>query len=263
MRCVRAPIARLGLVVCLAWSVLAAVPGVEAAGGHSVPLDKMSLDLGDREALTRGAETFVNYCLPCHGASLMRYKRVGEDLGLSEEEVRSRLILGDAKFGDGMQTAMRPEYGAVAFGVAPPDLSLIARVRGKDWLYTYLRSYYADPSRPSCFNNTVFKDTAMPNVFWRDQGIRTVVVDSGGHGAPEDSKAAGHKQASAPVPQGRTLSSQEFDALVNELVSFMVYMAEPARLQRHAIAPWVLLYLAVFLVVIYLLKREVWRDVRH
>jgi len=262
MRCFEVPLSRLGAALLCLLFFLTATSVVQAAGGHSVPLDSMALDLGDHEGLARGAETFVNYCLPCHGASLMRYKRLGQDLGLSEDEVRSRLILGEAKPGDGMQTAMRPEYGAVAFGVAPPDLSLIARVRGKDWLYTYLRSYYVDPQRPMGFNNTVFKDTAMPNVFWREQGIRTETAHGEAHG-PQDS-ASGHPAGQGPtVAQAGTLSPQDFDALINDLVSFMVYMAEPARLQRHALAPWVLLYLAVFLVVIYLLKREVWRDVRH
>ncbi|MEF3194129.1 MAG: cytochrome c1 [Halothiobacillaceae bacterium] len=230
-----------------------------AAGGHGMVLDKAGIDISDTASLQRGAQLFVDNCLGCHSAKYMRYNRIGQDLGWSEEEVRQRLIKGEAKVGDTMVSSMPAEYAKKAFnGAVPPDLTLVARSRGADWLYTYLRSFYTDPTRPTGANNLLFKDVNMPNVFWREQGVVMPVTHEVVHeGGAKEIVVEGLKRV-----QPGSMSAEEFDAMIRDLVSFMVYMGEPAQLKRMALGPWVLGFLVLFFVIAYLLKKEYWRDVK-
>ncbi|MEW6445048.1 MAG: cytochrome c1 [Pseudomonadota bacterium] len=230
-------------------SLLLASAPVLAGGGHGMALDKAGVDLSDTASLQRGAQLFVDNCLSCHAAKYMRYNRIGQDLGWSVDEVRQRLVKGDAKPGDTMASGMPVAYAKAAFGVLPPDLSLTARSQGADWIYTYLRSFYADPSRPTGANNLLFKDVGMPNVFWREQGEMSKEDD--GHG--------GFKLVQT---KPGSMSPEAFDGMIRDLTGFMVYMAEPAVLKRQAVGPWVLGFLLVFFVIVYLLKRDYWRDVK-
>ncbi len=230
-----------------------------AAGGHGMALDEAEVDIRDTAALQRGAQLFADHCLSCHAAKYMRYNRIGRDLGWSDEEVKARLIKGEARVFDTMQGGMPEAYAKKAFnGVAPPDLSLVARARGADWLYTYLRSFYVDPARPMGVNNLLFRDVNMPHVFWREQGVvmpitREVVHEDGSR----ETVISGLEQV-----QPGSMSEADFDAMIRDLVGFMVYMGEPAKLQRLALGPWVLAYLALFFVIAYLLKRAYWREVK-
>jgi len=230
-----------------------------AGGGHGMVLDKAGVDIRDTSSLQRGAQLFVDNCLSCHSARYMRYNRIGQDLGWSDEEVKRRLIKGEAKVGDTMLSSMPAEYAKNAFnGAVPPDLSLVARSRGADWLYTYLRSFYTDPSRPTGANNLLFKDVNMPNVFWREQGVVMPVTREVVHeGGAKEIVVEGLR-----LEQPGSMSPEEFDAMIRDLVGFMVYMAEPAQLKRLALGPWVLAFLALFFVIAYLLKKEYWRDVK-
>jgi len=231
-------------------------PGVYAASGHA-RLDAAHVDLEDRGALLRGANLFVDYCLNCHSAAYMRFNRIGEDLGLSEGDVMARLIKTSAKTGDTMTVAMDKEDGKRWFGTSPPDLSVVARARGADWLYTYLRSFYRDESRPWGVNNTLFKDVAMPHVLWELQGLQEPIKEKI---VTEDGKEVEEITGFTLVEPGK-LSPKEFDAAAHDLVSFLVYLSEPSKLQRLPLGKWVLLFLAVLFVLTYLLKKEYWKDV--
>ena len=227
------------------------------ASEHGVALDSANIQLEDRAAIKRGANLFVNYCLNCHSAALMRYSRIGQDLGMSNEDVSSQLITTGAKVGDTMRVAIDEDDAKRWFGKAPPDLSVIARARGVDWLYTYLRSFYRDESRPWGVNNTVFKDVGMPHVLWELQGLQAPIFES--HTDAEGTTReviTGFKL----IEKGK-LSAEEYDATIRDLVTFLAYLSEPSKLQRMALGKWVLLFLAGFLVLVYLLKKEYWRDV--
>lgn len=186
------------------------------------------VDVADKPALQDGARTFVNYCMGCHSARFQRYERVADDLGIPHDLMLEKLVFTGAKIGDHMSIGMQSADAKAWFGAAPPDLTLVARVRGTDWLYGYLRGFYADPSRPWGVNNTVFPNVGMPDVL------------------------AGVRQSLAP---------EQFDEKIKNLVTFLAYSANPVKLQSQRIGTYVLLYLAVFFIFAYLLKREYWKDV--
>ena len=232
------------------------LPTAALASAEGVHLDTPYINLGDELSLQRGAKYFVNYCLSCHAAGLMRYGRMGADLGLTDTQVKESLMFTAEKVGETMTTAMRPEDAQHWFGVAPPDLSLIARARGADWLYTYLRTFYLDGSRPFGVNNLVFPDVAMPHVLWKLQGLLKPVYQT--------HAAEGHEERvieRLELAQPGVLSPEAYDDMVRDLVNFLVYVGEPAKMQRQEMGIWVLLYLAVFGVVAYAMKREYWKDV--
>ncbi|MGD9170666.1 MAG: cytochrome c1 [Candidatus Thiodiazotropha sp.] len=237
--------------------ILAAAPmlGIAASGG--VHLDDADIDLSDQASLQRGAKYFVNYCLSCHSAKYQRYNRMAKDLGLSEEEVINNLMFTTDKIGDTMNIAMTEEQGTAWFGNPPPDLSVLIRARGVDYIYTYLRSFYLDEKRPFGVNNTVFPDVGMPHVLVELQGTQKAVYrmekDSGGH----DHEVFDHFE---PVTPG-ILSAEEYDQVARDLTAFMSYIGEPIQMERRRLGVWVLLFIAVFFVFAYLLKKEYWKDV--
>jgi ubiquinol-cytochrome c reductase cytochrome c1 subunit len=228
-----------------------------AAGGEGVHLDKAHIDPTNKESLQRGARTFVNYCLGCHSARYQRYNRLARDLGIPEDMVIDNLMFTGEKIGDQMKTAMTKAAGQQYFGAAPPDLTLVARVRGVDWLYTYMRSFYRDDSRPFGANNTVFPNVGMPHVLWQLQGwqdaVRTTTTDDDGR---EHSKVVGVELVDAG-----SQSPAEYDRTVRDLVNFLAYMGEPMKLERQRLGIKVLLFLLVFFIITYLLKKEYWKDV--
>lgn len=222
-----------------------------AAGGH-VSLDKWPGSVSDKAALQNGAKLFVNYCLNCHGASFIRYKSL-MDLGLTEEQVKENLMFAGDKIGDLMMVAARHDEQKKWFGATPPDLTIVARARGEagnagagaDWLYTYLRTFYRDDSRPTGWNNVAFEAVGMPHVLWELQG--TQVMDPTTH------------KLSLAVP-GK-MSTAEYDKAVSDLVGFMVWMAEPQQEYRKTLGFFVLGFLALLFVVAYALKKEYWKDI--
>lgn len=236
--------------------LFALLPAVSLASGGGVHLDKAHIDSADRASQQRGAKLFVNYCQGCHSAKFMRYSRMASDLGMTEQQVVDNLMLKDGKIGDTMTNAMKAEDASVWFGKAPPDLSLIARSRGADWLYTYLRTFYLDASRPMGVNNLVFKDVGMPHVLadlqgWQSPVFKTVVHDG------KESQVIDRLELTTPG----SMKPAEYDAAVRDLVNFLDYVGEPIKLERQRLGIWVLLFLAVFFVVAYALKKEYWKDV--
>ena len=216
----------------------------------------MHIDVDLSEAsLQRGARTFANYCSGCHSAVYMRYNRIGKDLNIPDEVLRTNFIFGPDKIGDTMTIAMRDTDALGYFGVVPPDLSLVARARGADWLYTYLQTFYIDESRPFGVNNLVFKDVAMPHVLWELQGMQRLDRQSG----DEAHRTPGYQALKVVAPGTHT--KEEYDRLVRDLVNFMVYMGEPIKLKRTKIGIWVMIYLFGFMIIAWLLKKEYWKDV--
>ena len=228
--------------------VLLMCGGAYASGGADLRMDPAPIHRLDAESLQRGARNFVNYCLSCHSAKYMRYEKL-KDIGLTEGQIKDNLMFGTDKIGSTMTVAMTPAEGKAWFGAAPPDLSVIARFRGVDWLYTYLRGFYRDPSAKSGWNNTVFPNVGMPHVLWEYQGSQELLH-------PE--KGAAKLVLGAP---GK-LPAAEYDKYVGDLVNYLVYMGEPARAKRVQIGIVVMFFLAVFFVITVLLKKEYWKDVR-
>jgi ubiquinol-cytochrome c reductase cytochrome c1 subunit len=231
------------LLMLLSWSGLAS---------EATHLSRAEVDVFDFESIQRGAGLYANYCMGCHSIQQMRYSRIGKDLDLSEEVMHRDFMFGDAKSHETIQTAMRRDYAEAIFGVAPPDLSLIARARGADWLYSYLKGFYADPSRPFGVNNLIVENVAMPNVLWDLQGTQEPVkkLDSGAE------IIVGVKQ----VKEG-TLSRKEFNQAVTDLVNFLVYVSEPSQLQRLPLGKYVIFFLLVMTVLFYKLKKAFWKDI--
>ncbi|MCW9048111.1 MAG: cytochrome c1 [Gammaproteobacteria bacterium] len=235
---------------------------VMAAGGN-LHLDKAPGDLTDTESLKRGAQAFADNCLSCHAADYMRYNRIGRDLGWTDLEVTEKLINtrgadGEkTKAGELMKVAMNNDYSSVAFGIKIPGLTVTARARGADWLYTYLRTFYLDDSRPTGMNNLAFADVGMPHVLWEKQGLQKAIfkTEKGEDGNDK------HIFEKMEIVQAGTMSVEEYDAYVGDLVNFMVYMGEPMQLERKSLGIKVLIFLFIFAIVAYMLKKEYWKDV--
>ena len=227
-------------------------PIMAFASGGGAPLDKWPGSVGDKPALQNGAKLFVNYCLNCHGASYMRYKNL-VDLGLSEQQVKDNLMFTSDKIGELMRVAARSDEQKQWFGATPPDLTIITRARGTegnvgagaDWVYTYLRSFYRDESRPTGWNNLVFENVGMPHVLYALQGEQVLNHET-------------HKLELAVPGQ---MSPAEFDKSVSDLVGFMVWMAEPQQEFRHKLGFFVLAFLGLLFVLAYALKKEYWKDI--
>ncbi len=243
---------RAGLFL-LVWLINAA-PLAAAGGGHLLHYEA---DLSNQVSLQRGAQLFVNYCLSCHSAAFMRYNRLGRDLGIPEDMLKTNLMFGTDKPGETMTIAMQPQDAVQWFGVAPPDLSVTARARGASWLYTYFMTFYRDPTRSTGVNNLAFKDVGMPHVLWELQGWQRPVYS-------EKQTADGSVTRTITGLELETPGSLDADGYrvaVQDLVNFLVYLGEPIKLKRHAIGGWVMAYLLLLLAVVYLLKREFWKDV--
>lgn len=217
-----------------------------------VKLQSVDLDLENFGAIQRGAKHYATYCLGCHSLKYMRYKRIATDLNLDEAALLAQIAPADAGIYDQMHTAMDERDASQWFGIQPPDLSLIARSRGADWIYTYLKEFYTDQNKPWGVNNTVFKDVGMPNVLWQLQGIQTPTIET----------VEGQEVITfLKVTEAGTLSPAEFDTMVVELVNFLVYVGEPAQLKRISLGKYVLLFFIIFSAIAYLLKKEYWKDV--
>ncbi len=238
-------------------TLLAFVPlAASASGGAHLQLDKAPVNVADHASLQRGAKMFVNYCLNCHSASYMRYSRL-QDIGLTEDQIKNNLLFATEKVGDTMNVAMSYKDAKVWFGAAPPDLSVIARSRGADWLYTYLRSFYRDDSRPTGWNNIAFDKVGMPHVMVSLQGEQIAHFKN-----EVDHEGKEHEvfERFELVKPGK-VSLAEYDSMVGDLVNYLSWMAEPAQSKRKHTGLLVLAFLAVFFVVAYYLKKEFWKDV--
>jgi ubiquinol-cytochrome c reductase cytochrome c1 subunit len=228
--------------------------GTPASASTGQKLMHANTDLSDQASLQRGARTFVNYCLSCHSAAYMRFNRLGKDLGISDDVLKSNLMFGTDKTGSTMTIAMKKQDAEQYFGGAvPPDLSVTARSLGVDYLYTYFMTFYRDHSRPLGVNNLAFKDVGMPHVLWELQGWQRPVYGEGEH-----ADEIVHLEQETAGSQ----SAEEYARTVRDLVNFMDYLGEPIKLKRQKIGFWVIFYLLLILLpIVYLLKKEYWKDV--
>jgi ubiquinol-cytochrome c reductase cytochrome c1 subunit len=266
---------RLLRLVCVA--AVAGVAGVAAAAGGAMRLDRAQQDVRDVVSLQSGARTFVNYCLNCHSASMVRYNRL-RDIGLTDEQIRDNLMFSGGKVGELMSAGLSRKDGKQWFGAAPPDLSVVARSRGPDWLYTYLRTFYRDPATVTGWNNLVFDRVAMPHALWTLSG-QSVLESKEFRNAHEAEQARGQSKSFAIIDEKGegdakryivkttrvvapgSMSAAEYDGTVRDLVNFMVWMGEPAQQSRVRLGIAVLLFLAVLLVLTWLLYKAFWKDV--
>ena len=223
-----------------------------ASGGGAV--QQAGNDLTDRASLQRGAQAYMSYCSGCHSLKYLRYSRMASDLGLTEEQVMDNLNFTGAKVGEQIHVAMSKEQGDKWFGKMPPDLSLISRVRGPDWIYTYLKSFYLDESRPLGWNNKLFPNASMPNPLWDLQGLQ--------HAEFGEPDAAGERHPERlVVTSPGSVSAAEYDQTVRDITNFLEYAGEPVVLKRQSMGVWVVLFLALLAFLAYLLKEEYWKDV--
>lgn len=242
-------------------ALLLASAGIAHANTAGPVLDKAPVDLRNVESLQRGAQTFTNYCLSCHSAISMRYNRL-TDIGLTEDQIKTHLLPPTAKVGDTMKSTMTAEDGKAFFGATPPDLSVIARAKGADYLYTYLRSFYRDETRPTGWNNTVFDKVGMPHVLYELQGEQVLEVKKEGAHEVRSLKLAKPGSLIKTGDNGE-YDQSDYNQRVGDLVNYLVYMGEPAQVKREQIGYAVLLFLIFMLApVAWMLKREYWKDVK-
>lgn len=247
--------------IALVAAVLFPLTGLAAEGGaHGPYWEQPSINLDNKASLQRGARLFTNYCMGCHSAKYQRWMHVSEDLDIPEEVVEENLIWTTGPDGKKdhagalMKNAMSDEYGVQVFGKAPPDLTLRARLQGPAYIYNYLRTFYIDESSPTGVDNAVLSGASMPHVLWELQGWQRPVYEEAAHGE-------GKHIASFELVEEGSMTPEEYDRAMNDLVNFLVYLGEPARLDRTAIGGWVLLFLVLFLAFAYVLKKEYWKDV--
>ena len=245
---------KLFLPVALLAGFAAAPVSAPALAAGPGELPHAGVDLDDQASLQRGAKLYMNYCSGCHSLKYLRYSRMAEDLGLTEDQVQANLNFIGAKPGEQVNVAMTVEDGEQFFGKMPPDLSVISRVRGSNWIAAYLKSFYLDETRPVGWNNTVFPNASMPNVLWEMQGLQHAeygAADAGGERPVEKLVLA----------QAGTQTPEQFDQTVRDITAFLEYAGEPAALKRQKVGVWVVLFLAFFTFLAWLLKKEYWRDV--
>jgi len=238
-------------------AILLTAPALAFASSGGTPLERAPIDLHDKISLQRGAQIFVNHCLNCHSASVMRYSRL-QDLGLTEQQIKDNLMFTTEKVGDTMLGQMDRDVAKAAFGIVPPDLSLVGRSRGPDWLYSYFKSFYRDPNSKTGWNNTVFPNVAMPHVLWEFQGEQALQVTEKRNRNTGDVTHVSKLVLERPG----SLRPVEYDEQVRDLVNYLAYMAEPAQANRKLWGILVLFFLAGFFVLTLMLKHEYWKDVR-
>ena len=219
---------------------------------------RANVNLGDLSSLQRGASHYINYCLGCHSLNYLRYNRIAEDLEIPIEVVEQNLIFAtDADFelvrsGEPLSIPMSMDFAREAFGNTPPDLSLIGRSRGADWIFTYLNSFYLDESRPYGVNNLLFPDVGMPHVLWQQQGWPTLE-------SPTEEGA----KPKLNLDELGDLSPQEFSQFVRDITAFLIYASEPIQIRRTGYGSWLMLFMAVLTLLLWLLKREYWSDIKE
>ena len=246
-------------------AVLVLFPALALANEGGVPLDHAPDRSTNLSSLQNGAKLFVNYCLNCHAAASMRYNRM-RDLGLTEDQIKTNLLFATDKVGDLMKVSMSAKDGKDWFGAAPPDLSVIARAKsseagsGSDYIYTYLRTYYQDETRPTGWNNLVYKNVAMPHILWELQGVRAAKFAEVKN--PHEEGKMEHKFVGFEQVKPGKLSPVEYDEAIGDLVGYLNWMSEPAQNQRHRLGVIVLIFLSLFGVIVWRLNASIWKEVK-
>jgi ubiquinol-cytochrome c reductase cytochrome c1 subunit len=212
---------------------------------EDVYLEKAPIDLSDQPSLQKGARTFINYCLNCHSAKYMRYNKL-LDIGLSKKDIKENLLFTGKKIGDPMEISMPVKESKKWFGATPPDLSVIARSRGSDWIYSYMKGFYRDSSREIGWNNLVYTNSAMPHILWELQGEQELDKNTG----------------KLSLIKAGKLNQKEYDSVITDLTNFITYMSEPGQLKRKKMGFYVVGFLLLLLVLTVKLKKEFWKDIK-
>ena len=236
-------------------AVLLASAATKAAEGPGP--DPAENEITNVASLQRGARNFMNYCSGCHSAKYVRYNVIAKELMLQDEQVIENLMFNAEKTFETIQATMPPDRAESWFGRSPPDLSLMARAKGTDYIYNFLRGFYLDPASPTGVDNLYFPGTAMPHVLWQLQGYRKAVFENVETGAGGTEPVFSRFE---PVTTG-TLSPEEYDAFVRDTVNFLEYISEPVRGTRRVLGVWVLIFLGVFFIIAKMLKNQIWKDV--
>jgi ubiquinol-cytochrome c reductase cytochrome c1 subunit len=226
-----------------------------AAGGAA--LDHAEIDPGNKASLQRGARNFMNYCSGCHSAKYVRFKTIGKYLELSDEQLIDNLMFNAEKTFETINSAMPDDSAQRWFGTAPPDLSLMARAKGADYIYTFLRGFYLDPESPTGVDNTVLAGTSMPHVLWELQGYQ-----KGMFGSHTEDGVTTHSFDGFELVIDGSMDGDEFDEFVRDTVNFLAYIAEPIRSERRKLGVWVLMFLIFFWILSVMLKKQIWKDVK-
>lgn len=256
------------LFVILAVVPIKAVASEGAFNCGAIPCDHMEADLNDKDSLQRGAKYFTNYCMGCHSLKYSRFERVADDLGIPHDVMEQNLIFGDQRIGQLMDIAMKPQQAKIWFGVVPPDLTLVARARSPEWIYTYLRNFYKDETRPWGVNNRVFPNVGMPHVLIGPQGLLECgagpKLNHHGGALRNDVGQVEIDEHCGALKEGKvkgSMSQAEFDEAVYDLVNFLEYVAEPIAVKRQGIGYYVLGFLVILFIFVYFLNREFWREI--
>ena len=231
------------------------------AAGGAAHEEKANIDPGNISSLQRGARNFMNYCSGCHSARYVRFNTIGKYLELSEEQLIDNLMFNADKTFETIRASMPAEDAERWYGTAPPDLSLMARAKGADYIYTFLKSFYVQEGSPTGVDNLVMPATSMPHVLWGLQGYQKAnfsehTEDDGDGNTTTTIHFDGFEQITAGA-----LDADDYDDFVRDTVNFLAYIAEPIRADRRKIGTWVIMYLLVFLVIAYMLKKQIWKDV--
>ena len=226
-----------------------------AAGGAA--LEHANIEPGNIASLQRGARNFMNYCSGCHSAKYVRFSTIGRDLELSDEQLSENLMFNAEKTYETIKVSMPEAAAGRWFGVAPPDLSLIGRAKGADYIYSFLKGFYVQAESPTGVDNTVLAGTSMPHVLWELQGFQRAVFSE----HTEDGVTTRHFEGFETLGEG-SLDAEGFDEFVRDTVNFLVYLAEPIRSERRTLGVWVLMYLIFFWIIAVMLKKQIWKDVK-
>ncbi len=250
--------AKNSLIGVMVLGALVLSPPAFAASSGRAKMEPANNVLGNVRSLQRGASHFVNYCMGCHSAKYVRYNRLADDLQLSEQQVTDNLMFVGEKLLDTMDIAMDPLDAGRWFGQVPPDLSLIVRAKGTDYVFNYLKGFYLDPGRRNGTDNLFLPGASMPHVLWELQGLQEPVYE-----AIIDANGDVHKFMAGfeQVTEG-LLNPEEYDQFVRDLTNFLEYISEPVKLERQKLGVRVLLFLLVFFLFSYFLKQEYWKDIK-
>jgi len=243
-------------VKMIAVCVMIATGPAYAAG--NVELEKSEIDPGNVNSLQRGARNFMNYCSGCHSAKYVRYKTIGDALGLSEQQLIDNLMFNAEKTFETINISMRREDSERWFGVIPPDMSLIARSKGSDYIYSFLKSFYVDPDSPTGVDNRVLQGTAMPHVLWELQGFQRAVFSE--H-EEESGSISLHFEGYETISAG-SMDDDDYEEFVRDTTNFLAYIGEPIRSDRRKLGVWVLMFLIFFWIIASMLKKQIWKDVK-
>jgi len=236
------------------WFLAAAA---SAAGGSDIHMEKAEIEPDNVNSLQRGARNFMNYCSGCHSAQYVRYNTIGAALELSDEQLVDNLMFNAEKTFETIRSSMPTADAERWYGVAPPDLSLMARAKGADYIYNFLKGFYLDPDSPTGVDNLVLAGTSMPHVLWELQGYQEAIFSE--H-TDDMGTTTLHFENFQPTTSG-SMDAEEYDEFVRDTVNFLAYVAEPVRAERRKLGTWVIIYLLVFLIIARMLKKQIWKDV--